>query len=187
MTKDAILLAHPNSTKLVDAIPLFELEEATFMQDISKEGGSKSEDISKREIVDPSAHHGDGKEKKTGKTNLIKFHHSFQLRTSPDGYNSGRQYIIQAHSEEQCQSLVEQVRRLSKIATEIYLAKSRFLKAQVRTLAQKPVLTTILPRRDAIEIISRHSFSKTLTPRRIPKFGAPDKTDLQPICKRPVP
>ena len=138
LTKDVILISHPNSTKLVDGIPLFELEEVSFMQDLPKEGASKGEDATKkdakRDSLDPSAHHVDGKpdskEKKVGKTNKIKFHHSFQLRTSQEGYNSGRQYIIQANSDQECQELVEQIRQLAKVATEIFLAKSRFLKAQ---------------------------------------------------------
>ena len=105
------------------------------MQDASKEGTFKGEDFSKKDHADPSAHHADPKEKKTGKTNQIKFHHSFQLRTLPEGYNSGRQYIIQSNSEVECQELVEKIRQLAKVSTELYLAKSRFLKAQASPLA----------------------------------------------------
>ena len=138
LTKDVLFLLHPGSTKIVDAIPLFELEDVAFMQDISKEGGSKSDSSSKKDIaesrVEANGKPPDIKEKKNGKSNMLKFSHSFQLRTPPDGYNTGRQYIIQAHSDPECLELAEQIRQLAKVSTETYLAKSRFLKAQANFL-----------------------------------------------------
>ena len=77
----------------------------------------------------------DAKSKKTGNTNKLKFSFSFQLRTTLEGYNSGRQYIIQAGSDEESQALVTKIRRLAKVSTENYLAKSKFLKAQVLLFA----------------------------------------------------
>jgi len=136
LTKDVIFLLHPDSERIIDAIPLFELEDATFMQEASKEAGAKTESVSTRresvesklETIDGNA--SDVKEKKSGKSNKILFNHAFQLRTSPEGYNSGRQYIIQAHSDAECHSLVELIIGSAKVATEKFLAKSRFLKAQ---------------------------------------------------------
>ena len=74
-------------------------------------------------------HAGD---KKTGDSNKVKFQHALQLHTKPDGYNSGRQYIIQAHTDAECQKLLSDLTRLSKIALDKFLAKSRFEKAQAR-------------------------------------------------------
>ena len=72
-------------------------------------------------------HSGD---KKSGDSNKVKFQRALQLQTKPDGYNSGRQYIIQAHTDEECQQIYNELTKLSKIALDKYLAKSRFEKAQ---------------------------------------------------------
>ena len=131
LTRDVVFLLHPNSTKIVDAIPLFELEEVALMQEVSKEGGSKV-DVSAADSTDGKP--SEMREKKNAKSNTLMFSHSFQLRTSAEGYNSGRQYVIQTHSDPECQALVEQIAQLAKVSTEKYLAKSRFLKAQVGLL-----------------------------------------------------
>lgn len=73
------------------------------------------------------------KEKKQGDTNKVKFRHAFQLHTQPEGYNSGRQYIIQARTEEERQKLVTDLTKFAKIANEKFLAKSQFRKIQVRS------------------------------------------------------
>ena len=70
------------------------------------------------------------KDKKQGDTNKVKFRHSFQLRTKSDGYNSGRQYIIQARSDEERQKIATDLIKLSKIAIDKHLAKSQFRKTQ---------------------------------------------------------
>ena len=75
----------------------------------------------------------DSKPKKSAKSNKLKFINSFQIRTTTEGYNSGRQYIIQANSDPESRSLVKQIRRLAKVSRENFLAKSQFLKAQART------------------------------------------------------
>ena len=99
---------------------------------------SKSDEISKRDYtetkMDPIDNKSsDLKSRKNGKSNKLRFIYSFQIRTTTEGYNSGRQYIIQANSDAECQALVVQIRRLAKMSREKFLAKSRFLKAQART------------------------------------------------------
>ena len=77
------------------------------------------------------------KDKKQGDTNKVKFRHSFQLRTQPEGYNSGRQYIVQARSEEERQKIVADLAKFSKMAIDKHLAKSQFRKTQVRARAER--------------------------------------------------
>ena len=109
------------------------------MHDIS-EDGSKLDDFKNNPVdikPDPAdIKPPDAKEKKNGKTNKMMFTFSFQLRTSTEGYNSGRQYIIQAHSDLERQKLVAQIKQLSKVSTDKFLAKSQFMKAQARILIQ---------------------------------------------------
>ena len=93
-------------------------------------------------VGDPSEHPdgkgGETKDKKQGDTNKVKFRHAFQLRTKPDGYNSGRQYIIQARTEEERQKIVADLTKLSKIAIDKFLAKSQFRKTQARPAPPAP-------------------------------------------------
>ena len=139
ISKDIIYLSHPQTTKIVDAIPLFELEEIFFMHDDSKDSATNVDETPKNHSADTRDGSfkdklSDAKSKKTGNTNKLKFSFSFQLRTTLEGYNSGRQYIIQAGSDEESQALVTNIRRLAKVSRENYLAKSKFLKAQVPPL-----------------------------------------------------
>jgi hypothetical protein len=74
-----------------------------------------------------------GQQKKPGDSNHVKFRNALQIHTKYDGYNSGRQYIIQTRSEEECDRIVDQLTKLSKTAAEQLLAKSQFVKAQAST------------------------------------------------------
>ena len=109
------------------------------MHDDSKDSASNVDDAPRKNTADTrdglfNDKLSDAKSKKTGNTNKLKFSFSFQLRTTLEGYNSGRQYIIQAGSDEESQALVTNIRRLAKVSRENYLAKSKFLKAQVPPL-----------------------------------------------------
>jgi hypothetical protein len=138
-SKEVIAFSNPGSDKIVDAIPLFELEETSKMKDDDSETNGNSEK-SKAEVSKSSADHsehpelkgGEIKDKKQGDTNKVKFRHAFQLRTQSEGYNSGRQYIIQARTEEERQKIVSDIIKLSKIANDKFLAKSQFRKTQAR-------------------------------------------------------
>ena len=128
-------MSHPNSSKIVDAIPLFELEEVLLMHEDAKDT-SRSDEMSKRYSATSLTDQVDKKmsDRKNAKSNKLRFSHSFQLRTIAEGYNSGRQYIIQANSFDERQALVVQIRKLAKVSRELYLAKSKFLKAQANFL-----------------------------------------------------
>jgi hypothetical protein len=99
-------------------------------------GAEKSRVDPTKSFIDQSEHTdskgGDLKDKKQGDSNKVKFRHAFQLRTQQEGYNSGRQYIIQARTEEERQKIVADLTKLSKIANDKFLAKSQFRKTQAR-------------------------------------------------------
>ena len=133
-SNDAISFALPATETRIDAIPLFEVVEVVSMQD----GGSKCDDLSISGKVqrdaskaiedDPVSAPSSGK--KSGDSNKVMFRNALQIHTKPDGYNSGRQYVIQARNEDERQKIVQDLTRLSKIATDKFLAKSQFDKAQ---------------------------------------------------------
>jgi hypothetical protein len=126
-TIDLITFSLPSSDSVIDAIPLFEVEEVVKMtedegrlDDSIYSGGSF-----KKEKLSP-----EGPEKKSGDSNKVKFRNALQIQTKADGFNSGRQYIIQARSEEERKTVVENLTKLFKTATDKFLAKSQFAKAQ---------------------------------------------------------
>ncbi len=107
--------------------------ETVYMKDDETDGHS-TDRMSKGDTSKSSSDVTDHpeKDKKQGDSNKVKFRHSFQMRTMPEGYNSGRQYIIQARSDEERQKIVADLTKLSKIAIDKHLAKSQFRKTQVR-------------------------------------------------------
>ena len=134
-TIDVIAFTLPTSDSVIDAIPLFEVEEVVKMtgdegriDDNSISGKQGKKGGGKRPAEEEKL--PDGNEKKSGDSNKVKFRNALQIQTKSDGYNSGRQYIIQARSEEERKGMVENLTKLSKTATEQFLAKSQFAKAQ---------------------------------------------------------
>ncbi len=133
-SNNVISFALPDTEIRIDAIPLFEVVEVVSMQD----GGAKNEDlnISGRIQRDNSKLMEDDPlkiptlEKKSGDSNKVMFHNALQIYTSPDGYNSGRQYVIKARDEAEHEKIVQELRRLSKIARDKFLAKTKFDMAQ---------------------------------------------------------
>ena len=55
-----------------------------------------------------------------------------QIETTPEGYNSGRPYQIQAKNGQDFRTLIEDLTRLSTIAREEAEKKSKFKKLQMR-------------------------------------------------------
>jgi hypothetical protein len=124
-TGQVLAIAHTGSEAIIDAIPLFEIEEVIDMNlldvaDKTKVRGTTHVD----EEFDKDS------QKKCGDTSQVKFRNSVQIRTVHGGYNSGRKYYIQTRSEAECAQMVEELDRLSKSELERFLAKSRFIKAQ---------------------------------------------------------
>ncbi len=68
--------------------------------------------------------------KKPGDSNKVKFKNAIQLHTKSDGYNSGRQYIVQAGNEDELRLMVQELTKLSKAASDKFLAKSQLDKMQ---------------------------------------------------------
>jgi hypothetical protein len=112
---------------VVDAVPLFEVEAITSMNELDAADDDKKN--VKRNSIAP-APLIEEKDRKCGDSNKVKFRNSVQIRTVPVGFNSGRKYYLQAKSSEDCQKLCEDLTRLSAEALERFLAKTRFQKAQ---------------------------------------------------------
>jgi hypothetical protein len=124
-TDTFIAVAQAGSDEIIDAIPLFEVEEVINMNFLDSPADAKLAKGAR-----PPAEEDTSKTKKCGDSNKVKFRNSIQIRTCLDGYNSGRKYYFQTDSDEKCSTLVDDLNRLSKIALEKFLAKSRFIKAQ---------------------------------------------------------
>jgi hypothetical protein len=111
-SNDVVAFAIPGpELKIVDAIPLFELVEVVNMSDTDV--AHKSQDIDEEEL-DIKSVKVNRTQKKSGDSNKVKFRHALQLctKTDGDGYNSGRQYIIQARNEPELKKIIKDLTRL---------------------------------------------------------------------------
>ena len=108
-TKDVVALANPDSEELEDAIPMFELHEIRNMTNADYNG-------------QPGTAQGD--------TNEIRLRHAFVLCSMADGYNSGRKYIMQARTEEECIAIIDDLKKISNLAIDKFLGKTQFCKMQ---------------------------------------------------------
>jgi hypothetical protein len=124
-------LAEPESEKIVDAIPLYQVEEVVDMNflDFERPNGKKKNDRPQYSFVLDETGESET-EKKCGDSNKVKFKNTVQIRTIQDGYNSGRKYYIQARSEAECQEIAGNLKKYAAHELEKFLAKTRFEKAQ---------------------------------------------------------
>ena len=132
-SKDVIVFAKPDDggEHVIDAIPLFEVdqicvaqygEDSIGLDDFNQ--GSRKLDLEKKNANRCSNMSGD--------PNQVKFRNSFQIRTSVDGYNSGRTYYIKATSEEQCAEILTKLAASARASRQIKEAKTRFRASQER-------------------------------------------------------
>ncbi len=78
--------------------------------DVAQKSHSIDEDESDSKSVKASK-----TQKKSGDSNKVKFRHAVQLctKTDGDGYNSGRQYIIQARNEQEHKTIIKDLTRFA--------------------------------------------------------------------------
>jgi predicted metal-dependent peptidase len=119
-----VAFALPGTVKIIDAIPLFEVTEIVNMNDNEKRGDEKGKSRAISFSEEEQAN------KKPGDSNKVKFKNALQLHTKSDGYNSGRQYIVQAGNDEELRQMVQEITKLSKAASDKFLAKSQLDKMQ---------------------------------------------------------
>jgi hypothetical protein len=81
-----------------------------------------------------------------------KDENQLMIETSPEGYNSGRTYYLQADSKASCQDKIKKLLQHSAAAYERAHAQSAFRQAQLRVL--KIYRSTVFQRFVAILIIS---------------------------------
>jgi hypothetical protein len=131
-SNDVIAFAHSGTDSRIDSIPLFEVVDVVSMMidggdDHNITGSFK---LHRDRSMEDDPLRKQSIEKKSGDSSKVMFRNALQIHTKPDGYNSGRQYVIQARDEAERHTMVQELTRLSKIATDKFLAKSQFVKAQ---------------------------------------------------------
>jgi hypothetical protein len=106
-----------NDDAVIDIIPLHEvlmIRDMSFYNEIADDGSEFNVTATSDE------------EKSTAESNK----NQFQIETSPQGYNSGRVYLIEVNSAQRFRVLLEDLTKLSTTAREEAEAKSRFKKTQ---------------------------------------------------------
>ncbi len=135
-TKDAIYFSRINEKEgeeqVIDAIPLFEIEEIGPGQGENQSGADDVCPSQKRSEVDKKGHSTARQSNMVADSTKVKFRNSFQIRTQVDGYNSGRSYYLKAASAEECTEVMDKLKALAKTAKKLKDAKTRFQESQER-------------------------------------------------------
>ena len=116
--------ANPDSEELVDAIPMFELEEIRNMTCADDNGPSETAQ---------------------GDANEVRFSHAFALCSTANGYNSGRKYIMLARTEGECTAIIDDLNKKSRVALDKFLGKTEFCKMQVLPASHCAAHTLTVP------------------------------------------
>ena len=116
-TKKIIAFSNMNDDAVIDVIPLHEvvmIRDMSLLNDIADDGSEFNGTAT-----------SDGESAESSKN-------QFQIETSPQGYNSGRAYQVEANSAQNFRILLEDLAKLSAAAREEAEAKSKFKKTQER-------------------------------------------------------
>ena len=69
---------------------------------------------------------------KSADSSQTRFLHALQIKTDPEGHNSGRTYYLQANSSEQCSAVCKSLSVCSRRARKAQLAKTRLRQYQTK-------------------------------------------------------
>ncbi len=112
-TEEVIAFARVNENILLDAIPLAEVEAIDSMQNLDQTYVQEHHPTNSFETA-------------------IDFTNAFQIRTRKGGYNAGRKYLLRAESEAEVDSIITDLKRVTKLAAKKAAARSYFSKIQKR-------------------------------------------------------
>jgi hypothetical protein len=112
-TDEVVAFARVNENILLDAIPLAEIEAIDSMQNLDQTDVQEHQPTNSFETA-------------------IDFTFAFQIRTQKGGYNAGRKYLLRAGSEEEVNSIITDLKRVTKLAAKKAAARSYFSKIQKR-------------------------------------------------------
>jgi hypothetical protein len=114
-TDQILVFTRPGSDELADIAPLKEILNVTGTE--------------KELEVDPFDSSPDKRPEEVGDdTDVAQY--TLEIRTLPDGYNSGRVFKIRVLSEKKKRTVIEDLTRLSTIEREKFEAKSKYKKSQ---------------------------------------------------------
>jgi hypothetical protein len=116
LTDEVIAFSRPNEEILVDVIPLPDIAGVELMQAVNQQGSMKSQ-ISFLEYTIE---------------NVIDFADAFQIRTTQNGYNAGRKYVIQAMSNDSMTLLINGIIKFSRAAVLKADARPIYIRMQDR-------------------------------------------------------
>ena len=121
-TKEAVYFSAIDEEVVIDVIPIVEIVEVNKVSDGEENTNSSSElQIEKKTMSKPQM------------ANVTVNQYRLQIVTDPDGYNSGRKYVLRASSDEACEQLIKDLTALSKIEKKKAERRSKFQRTQAKT------------------------------------------------------
>jgi hypothetical protein len=135
-TKDAIFFSRvgekEGEEQVIDAIPLFEIEEIGPGNGENLGGADDGYSSQKKSEVDKKGHSAPRQSTMVADSTKVKFRNSFQIRTQLDGYNSGRSYYLKAATAEECAEVMDKLKAMANTAKKLKDAKTRFQESRER-------------------------------------------------------
>jgi hypothetical protein len=120
-SKDTVFFSAIDEDVVIDVIPIVEIVEVNKVSEQEENGNSGSEyHIETKMPKDPHI------------VNASAIQCRLQIITDPDGYNSGRKYVLQTGSPEACTTLLKELTALSKIERKKAERRSKFQQTQAK-------------------------------------------------------
>jgi hypothetical protein len=124
-SKETLFFSPIGDDVVVDVVPIVEIVEINKVienENRNLNGGSQTDLIVEKKI------HKDSQNSKVATLSQCRF----QIITDPDGYNSGRKYVLQASSDEVCTATIKELTTLAKIEKKKAERRSKFQRTQAK-------------------------------------------------------
>jgi hypothetical protein len=145
-----------------DSIPLAEISSVQQINETTKSESVVSGSFTSTLSALPLTQQPRQSPVKSADSSQTRFQHAFQLKTIPNGFNSGRTYYFQAASDEQCRVVCQSISCQSRRAREDAAKISSIRRAQARVAAMYE--STTFQSGVAVLIVTVHTPSAHLRP-----------------------
>ena len=129
-SKTLLAFANVDEDSAFDAIPLAEVVSVQQINEPPRDDGAAAPTA----VVPSAAAQAASRHPKSADSAQTRFRHALQLKTVPDGFNSGRTYYLQAASDAQCRAVCDSIALHSRRARKAVIAGTRLRRIQGKVL-----------------------------------------------------
>jgi hypothetical protein len=125
-SKETIFFSAIGDDVVVDVVPIVEIVEINKV--LENENRNLNGDSQTDLLIEKTSINKESQDSKLGALSQCRL----QIITDPDGYNSGRKYVLQASSDEVCTATIEELTALAKIEKKKAERRSKFQRTQAK-------------------------------------------------------